>query len=379
MQPSRSALSSLKLPSEKVVLSFLKQDKSTRSLDSQMLEAIARVLADQCFDQYSTLKLINLKIDWIQFNDLNSALYRCAGGKELPRPNISEYETKAKLLKEKKDTVIQLAEKDNFDGCLKIVDAAADWQDKNEICEAIASYYAKKGSFGKVQAALFKMESNHGCLSIERCQNDAYAKVAAIFAEHGYLKEAFKSIDSIRGDYSKYDDSEFSTGVRERVWKIIIEILIKQQKYSEADKLLWNVGKDDRYFLEKRIKKALGTWAEPNSVSPQRYWSSSHKKELTIEELTVENIKIYAKNRADKELDLSDRPPDRDINSDRISQWRKKKIEEKERMIQDFIKSFEFCTTEEQCRLLKKYVQNPSQSYFDNEEINDVISYLSNP
>jgi hypothetical protein len=104
-----------------------------------------------------------------------------------------------------------------------------------------------------------RIESHHGSLADVREQNTAFSELALVFAKHGFIIEGKQSIDAISGDYSKYNDSEYSTDLRERTYTHFIEELIRQKKFQDADQLLWYVGEKDSYRLGKQIKMGLGT------------------------------------------------------------------------------------------------------------------------
>lgn len=290
----------LQLPEEKVIFKFLNEDCLTEGIDSNILEIVAKKLSNKPFNEDKSVEALKLKIDSLQLMDLDDALERCAKGKPPIKPQptyipkflanlkkdtnkhessldalMKSFESEKELSKKIKDEALQQAKDNKFDDCIKTIQSIENWQTKNETCLFIAEFFAQQGIFDSAHTVVWKMDSPHGSLDELRYRNRAFAKIAVIFAEHGFIKQAEQSLDSISSDYSKYNDSEYASSELERGWSDVVAILINQSKFQEANQLLWHVGKEDRYKLEKQIKKGLGTWQEPQSISSKRYFSST--------------------------------------------------------------------------------------------------------
>ena len=263
-----------------------------------------------------------------------------------------------------------------IDECLINLKKISDYSIKNKVCKKIVDTCAKEGKFEFVKKIIFEVSSNHSPVADCRNQNEIWEHVSLTFATQNYIEEAIESIGLISNDYSKYDDSEFSTSHRSSAWKRLIEVLIQQKKFSEADKHLWHLDNESRYSLEKKVKIGLGTWVEPKSVSQKRYWSRELHKELTLEEATQEIIKQYADKRAYKEMDISDRPMDKDLNSDQMWAWKDKKRAEVEETKKRLANEFYQLPFEKQSEILKQFIKNSDWDFEGEEKLTNILSYL---
>lgn len=180
----------------------------------------------------------------------------------------------------------------------------------------------------------------------------------AMNPKNGFIKEAMQCAYLIESDWDKYDNSGFSTSLRNCTYIKIIEEAIAQKKFQEASNLLWLTESEDRYWLEKKVKQGLGTWQDPISASSELYFSSKFYRRVTIEELCSETIKTYAEKRAYKDLDITDKPSDHNFFQEKMKKWRETKRQEVELLRQKYLKEFYDLSVETQCSLLQKYIED---------------------
>jgi hypothetical protein len=281
------------------------------------------------------------------------------------------------LFEKYKNLVLTKARENQLDECIDTIKNIEDCDVKNRVCFSVAKFFAEQGHFKPIQKLVLHITpKSYSPIGAVRKQNDVYSQISIIFAKCGFIQKAKKCAYLIESDWSKSDDFEYSTHLREHTYKEIIEAAIEQKKFQEASELLWLAGRKDHYWLEKEIKQGLGTWQEPVSISSKRYYSSKLHKELTLEELSSEMIKTYAEKRAYSDIDTSDYPTNTFYNPKIINDWKEQKKQEVNRLQQKYLEEFEYLPIEKRCELLQKYIEVNVWDDILNKEREDVIIYL---
>jgi len=259
-----------------------------------------------------------------------------------------------------KEKALSEAREGHLDESLKTIKSVEGWQQRNKIALSVANLYASQGDFSSIKSTVRTLHSPHH-LGDLRKQNNAYSKLSTVLAKNGFFDQAEQCVQAISSDFCLHDNSEYSSSLEEDAYTGLVEELIRQKKFREADRLVSRVKKNDLYRLDKQIKMGLGTWDE------------------AIEQLTIEFIKDYAKIRATEEIDYSG-GPDNFFGTKRKERerWIIAKDQEREDLKKGFIEEFselDLCT---QCKLLRKYITFRWIGFEVKEPLKDVMEYLTN-